>query len=132
AEAQTLVAEPVGVPPVIGRVGRLLDQALRAQRAQPRRQDVGGDPLRRAQELVEVPPAAQQVPHDQQGPAIADEVQGAGDGTVGATHRPRFLRALHNPTFYLHSASFAIHYLHSASDVAGGWFTAPAPSLGLP
>ena len=28
AEAQTVVAEPVGVPPLIGRVGRLFDQAL--------------------------------------------------------------------------------------------------------
>src|SRR5262249_48887773 len=129
AEAQTVVAEPVGVPPLIGRVGRLLDHALRAQRAQPRRQDVGGDPLRPAQELVEVPPAAQQVAHDQQRPAIADEVQRAGDGTVGATHLPRLLRALHHPTFYLRSASFAIQYLHSASDVAGAWFTARAPSV---
>src|SRR5215472_1795615 len=128
AEAQTVVAEPVGVPTLIGRVGHSFDQALRAQRAQPRRQDVGGDPLRRAQELVEVPLAAEQVPHEQQRPAIADDVQGAGDGTVGATHRSRCFRAPHDRPFYLPSARVAIESLHNASDVAGAGVTARAAS----
>jgi hypothetical protein len=46
-----------------------------AQGAQPRRQNVCGYSLRRAQEIVEVPLATQQVTHDQQRPAIADDVQ---------------------------------------------------------
>src|SRR5262249_2537518 len=108
AEAQTGAAEPVGVPPLVGPVRRFLDQALRAQRAQPRREDVGGYPLRRAQEIVEILLAAQQVAHDQQRPPIANDVQGPGDGTVGATQPPRLLPALHHPAFYLPSASVSI------------------------
>ncbi|MBV8230509.1 MAG: hypothetical protein JO329_11045 [Planctomycetaceae bacterium] len=50
---------------------------------------------------------------------MADDVQGARDRTIGATHRPRFLRALHNPEFYLPSASVAIEFLQKASDEAG-------------
>ncbi|MBV8232075.1 MAG: aldehyde dehydrogenase family protein [Planctomycetaceae bacterium] len=46
AQTQAVVAELVGVSPLIGWVRRLLDPALRAQGAQPRRQDVGGYSLR--------------------------------------------------------------------------------------
>src|SRR5262249_46633212 len=76
-EAGTRGAQPVSVPPLIRRVWRFLDPALLAQGVQPGRQDVGGYPFGRAQELVEIPLAAHEVAHDQQRPAIADDVQGA-------------------------------------------------------
>src|SRR5262249_17474167 len=107
-ESPTVAAEPVGEPPPIGWVPCFLDQALRAHRAQPRRQDVGGYPLGRAQEVLKIPLAAYKVAHDQQRPAIANEVQRTSDGTVGASHRPRFLAALHHSPFYLPSASVSI------------------------
>src|SRR5262245_21205797 len=98
-QAPTGAAEPIRVPPPIGELSRFLEQALRAHHAQPRRQDVGGYPFRRAQEVLEIALAAHKVAHDQHRPAIANEVQRTGDGTVGPAPRARFLVAFHQLNF---------------------------------
>ena len=108
AQTQTGVAELVGVSPPIGGVRRSFDPALLAQRVQPRRENICGYSLGRAQEILEVPLASQQVTHDQERPTIANDVQGARDGTIGTTLRLRFLLMLHHPDFNLRFASIVL------------------------
>src|SRR5437899_3621464 len=107
AKVESFFRESVSATPLIGRVGHFLDKPVLPQRPETRREDVRGDPLRRAEELVEVPLTAQQVTHDEQRPAVADEIQRTGHGTVRAARRPYLLPgfAVHRREFYLPYAS---------------------------
>src|SRR5262249_39465906 len=86
------------------------DQTLLLEPLQSLREQVGGDLLWRAEKLAVARLAGQQVAHDQQRPAIADQVQGAGHRAVGAPLSARFglvCSVVHSsaPPGYLHSTS---------------------------
>jgi len=60
------------------------DQASALEAFQAVGQDVGGDVLGRSKEITEATFAGEQVANDEQGPAIADDVEGVSHGTQRA------------------------------------------------
>src|SRR5207245_8218673 len=78
AEPAALVRQVVLGPRRTLAVGDALDQALLFEPLQPLGQQVGRDLLLRGEKLAVAGLAGQQIAHDQQRPAIAEQVQRAG------------------------------------------------------
>lgn len=95
AKAHSFPGKPVAVAPLIGGLRFFFDQAELAQSSQPGGEDVRGDSLGRLQEIIEVPAPAQEVTHDQERPAVSNDVESARDRTVGSATRFGFFPALH-------------------------------------
>jgi len=74
----------------IGRVfgavgcGDLFDYLVLEEAGETFGKDVGRNALRRGGELLEAFGAEHEVAHDEEGPAIPEEIEGAGDGAGGA------------------------------------------------
>jgi hypothetical protein len=70
---------------VVLTVDLTLNDALGLEALQPVRQHRRRHAFDRAAQLAEPGLAAQQVAHDEQGPAIAHDVEGGGDGAADGT-----------------------------------------------
>src|SRR5690606_42112298 len=73
------------------------------QLLQPRRQHVGRDLRQPALQLREPPWPDQQVPHDQQGPALADDLELAGNAAILSVAPVPHARNLSLPRFAVQS-----------------------------
>lgn len=72
------LGEPVEPGTPVLRNGRLLHQTVVAEHPQPIGEQVGADPGEVLQQALEAGGADQQLPHDEEGPPLADDVQSGG------------------------------------------------------
>ena len=83
-EAAAAFGQAVLVARRVGAVRHGLDQAGGLEASQPLGQDIGGDVLGGLEEVAEARLAGEQITHDEQSPAIAEEVEGVSDGAERA------------------------------------------------
>ncbi len=86
AEGATFVGQVILDAQRVGAVGDAREQALALEAFEAVGEDVGRDVLIRSQEVAEAGFAEEQVADEDEGPAIADEVEAGGDGAERARH----------------------------------------------
>lgn len=86
-QGQSTVSEMIGSATAMVRIGAWFDESVFGELREAVGKYVGGNALRRCQEFVEARfPPEEEVANDEECPAVADQVQRAGDGTRGAVH----------------------------------------------
>ncbi len=84
AEGGAFFCELVGEAGGAGGGGDVADDAAGLETAEAVAEDIGGDALRGGGEVPEAGVAEEEIADDEEGPAIAKDIEGARDGAVGA------------------------------------------------